>query len=59
MEYRNQPTHVLEDEYKRLAYTNISGVSQEIKETINYQIDKIWAILYERQELRESIRSFN
>ena len=50
MQYINQPTHVLEKEYNRLCYMNISLLSKDVIETIWANINAIAAILYNRQQ---------
>lgn len=49
MNYNKQSTEILEKEYNRLMYTNISLLSKDIIETISYNIDLIWAVLYFRK----------
>jgi hypothetical protein len=41
MNYNKQSTEILEKEYNRLMYTNISLLSKDIIETISYNIDLI------------------
>jgi len=50
MEYKNQPTDYLEKEYQRLLYMNVSWLSDDIVQTVAYNLDLIWAILYYRQQ---------